>query len=54
MICYLSGKISGLTEKEYTKNFKDAAHKIWVKYPDLYYVNIVNPLRIKPFLGIKH
>lgn len=53
MICYLSGKISGLTEKEYTKNFKDAAHEIWVKYPDLYYVNIVNPIKIKPFLGIK-
>lgn len=54
MICYLSGKISGLTEKEYTKNFNDAAHETWVKYPDLYYVNIINPIKIKPFLGIKH
>ena len=54
MKIYISGKISGLSEHEYTKNFNDAAHETWVKYPDLYYVNIVNPIRIKPFLGIKN
>ena len=56
MICYLSGKISGLTEGEYTRNFALAErHIYWLKEfegkRDL--IKIINPLDIKPLFGIK-
>lgn len=55
MKIYLSGRISGLTEKEYTENFEQAKHDVYFMYysqiEDL--IDIVNPLDLKPFLGIK-
>jgi hypothetical protein len=54
MKAYISGKISGLTESEYKENFKNAVHEVWIKSNDLYYVDIINPIHVKPFLGIKH
>lgn len=51
MICYLSGKISGLTVEEYIRNFDFAKYHIEADYePE----EIINPIDIKPFLGIKH
>lgn len=50
MICYLSGKISGLTVEEYIRNFDFAKYHIEADYePE----EIINPIDIKPFLGIK-
>lgn len=56
MKIYISGKISGLTEKEYVKNFTLAErHIYWLKdfegKRDL--IKIINPLKIKPLFGIK-
>ena len=56
MKIYLSGKISGLTEAEYTENFKKAWCKIIELFPIVekhYYSMVVNPLEIKPLFGIK-
>lgn len=50
MKVYISGKISGLTENEFTKNFDFATYHIEADYqPD----EIVNPIDIKPLFGIK-
>lgn len=56
MICYISGRISGLTEHEYLRNFTLAErHIYWLKdfegKRDL--IKIINPLKIKPLFGIK-
>ena len=56
MKIYISGKISGLTEKEYRHNFTLAErHIYWLKdfegKRDL--IKIINPLKIKPLFGIK-
>jgi len=56
MKIYLSGKISGLTEVEYTENFKKSGCKIIELFPIVekhYYSMVVNPLDIKPLFGIK-
>jgi hypothetical protein len=42
---YISGKISGLEESVYTKNFKDAEVFLLTQNPQN---EIVNPLNIKP------
>lgn len=47
-IVYISGQITGLTEIEYKQNFAIAESMIACKY-----LHTVNPIRIKPFLGIK-
>ena len=53
MKVYISGKISGLTEAEYKKNFYEAYSKLFeLKIVD-YSGNIVNPLDIKPLFGVK-
>jgi hypothetical protein len=64
---YISGKITGLSEKEFTENFSNTEAHVKNKYrqkaisinlivPFLYwkYPEIINPLNIKPFLGIKN
>ena len=48
---YISGKISGLPDDEFTQNFLDSKHKIHDNY-DLD-AKVINPLDIKPFLGVK-
>jgi len=51
---YLSGRISGLSVEEYTLNFLSAGDALF--YSNEFNVEkdiIVNPLHIKPFLGIK-
>jgi len=45
---YISGKISGLEEKDYTRKFLNSNYCL----KKLGY-NVVNPLQIKPFLGLK-
>ena len=46
MICYLSGKISGLTVEEYIRNFDFAKYHIEADYePE----EIINPIDINPF-----
>ena len=53
MKIYISGKISGLTKEEYTQNFDKAYSKLFeLKLVD-YSGNVINPLNIKPLLGIK-
>jgi len=49
MKIYISGKISGLSEKEYTYNFWEASDIVDHKYGS----DRINPLQIKPFLGVK-
>lgn len=49
MKIYLSGKISGLTEKEYIQNFEDAKWQVWKQVSDLYMKDVINPLELKPF-----
>lgn len=39
---YISGKITGLEESVYTKNFNDAEERLKDEY------EVVNPLKIKP------
>ena len=52
MKIYISGKISGLPEKEYKTNFILAAIEAqYYRYFDC--KETVNPCNIKPFLGIK-
>ena len=50
MKIYISGKISGLSESEYTENFRNT--ESYLRF-ERGFKNIVNPLKIKPFLGIK-
>jgi len=52
MKIYISGKISGLSEKEYSKKFRDAKRFINREYDTPWDITI-NPLDLKPFLGIK-
>jgi hypothetical protein len=48
MRIYISGRISGLTESEYTENFSNYASKFnWG------FNTIINPLDIRPLFGIK-
>ena len=49
MKIYISGKISGLSEKEYKYNFFECQDIINHKYGREW----INPLDIKPFLGVK-
>ncbi len=51
MKIYLSGKISGLSEKEYTENFENAKFSPTIEkhYAKIFY----NPCEIKPLFGIK-
>ena len=53
MKIYISGKISGLEKTEYEMNFEKAEFDIFYKYFD-YSKIIINPLDLKPFLGIKN
>lgn len=54
MKIYISGKISGISEKEYTENFYFADLELSKQYSGLYKISsVINPLDIKPFLGIK-
>ena len=46
---YISGRISGLTQREYTQNFLDAE---WVVACTYRYADRVNPTEIKPLFGI--
>ncbi len=50
MKIYISGKISGLEKHEYEANFEFAENELKKWRNDLV---IINPLRIKPFLGIR-
>ena len=50
---YISGKISGLPFLEYTENFRQASIAIHSRYSEFDCAEIINPLDIKPFLGIK-
>lgn len=51
---YISGKISGLTEKQYQANFNNAILNIGMLHDwEIDSHDIINPLKIKPFLGIK-
>jgi len=50
MKIYLSGKISGLSEKEYINNFKNVED--WVLF-EFGFIPYVNPLDINPIFGIK-
>lgn len=53
MKIYISGKISGLTESEYTSNFHKSYSELFkLKIVD-YSGNVVNPIDIKPLFGIK-
>jgi hypothetical protein len=70
MKIYISGKISGLSESEYTANFRNTEKHVKEKYKRkvtfkisgggghmaTFYQKpkVVNPLNIKPFLGIKN
>ena len=66
MKIYISGKISGLSESEYTANFMNTEVYVMNKYKskivlsdrkeDWFYnhAKVINPLNIKPFLGIKN
>ena len=47
---YISGKISGLTEREYRQNFDDAQFVLFRMNCGFIFVN---PCNIKPLLGIK-
>lgn len=47
MICYISGRISGLSEKEYKYNFYECEDIINHKYG----CESINPVRIKPLFG---
>ena len=50
MKVYLSGRISGLTEKEYTENFHIAYSQLFEKKLVDCSFNVINPLEIKhPF-----
>ena len=52
MKIYLSGKISGLPEKEYTENFENAKNDVYDYYTkNKTLVEIINPLNIKPLFG---
>lgn len=51
MICYLSGKISGLPKSVYETNFFNATVEI-LKMKLCSYLDIVNPTEIKPLFGI--
>ena len=53
MKIYISGKISGLTESEYTSNFNNARRDVWSSVKECYYKDIINPIDIKPLFGIK-
>ena len=46
---YISGQISGLNESEFRYNFWEASDIINHKYG----IDYINPLDLKPFLGIK-
>lgn len=48
---YVSGKISGLSPIEFTSNFKNAKTKIHNDYD--WDARVINPIDLKPFLGIK-
>lgn len=51
---YLSGKISGLSVEDYTHNFEVARNHIYYRFHTFCTLDvIINPLDIKPFLGIK-
>lgn len=53
MKIYISGKITGLKDKEVKRNFSEAMYDLRSAtiYED--HVCIVNPLYIRPFLGIR-
>ena len=53
MKIYISGKISGLPEKEYINNFDNARREVWGSIQECYYKDIVNPIEIIPFLFIR-
>ena len=50
--CYISGKISGLEKWQYIDNFFDANQQL-LKTKQFYSNQIISPLNLKPFLGIK-
>ncbi len=52
MKIYLSGKISDLDKDEYEFQFKMARQRVFQE-TDCFLEDIVNPLDLKPFLGIK-
>jgi hypothetical protein len=68
MKIYISGKISGLSVSEYTANFRNTENHVIEKYihkvtfknkagwTTTFYQKpkVINPLNIKPFLGIKN
>lgn len=53
MKIYISGQISGLSKEEYVYNFKNAAYSVWKFFGAGSYKHIINPIDLKPFLGIK-
>lgn len=53
MRIYISGQITGLTVEEFTTNFKAAKYNAWKKACPNSYPDIIDPLDLIPFLGIK-
>ena len=53
MKIYISGKISGLEKEEYEMNFKLAYSKLFEFGLVDWSGDVINPLDLKPFLGIK-
>lgn len=60
MKIYISGQITGLDKIEYVKNFEKAKRYIYLNIDKeihdiegIYFKDIINPLDLNPFLGIK-
>lgn len=54
MKIYISGKISGISEKEYTENFYFADLELSKQYSGLYKISsVINPLDMKVHTKIK-
>ena len=54
MKIYISGQITGLSEKEYKDNFNKSDYDLFIKYTKQgAYPKIINPLNIAPLFGVK-
>jgi hypothetical protein len=53
MKIYISGQITGLKEAEYTRNFTIASFDLIKKINFSTLDKTINPLNLKPFLGVK-
>lgn len=50
---YMSGKISGLAEYQYTQNFHSSGYYLVISHFFCGADKIISPLHLMPFLGIK-